>query len=109
MEKERAKKGFSFNANSVIGGLHRAGTLKVFESVDENSELLKRLRAWKINKKDFEQQKFRQRVAETNVTLNDTSIKTMIIKLNAIEHLMKDLNKETKKVHGRVDAGENKI
>jgi hypothetical protein len=55
LEKERAKKGFSFNANSIIGGLHRAGTLKVFESVDENSELLKRLRAWKINKKDFEQ------------------------------------------------------
>merc|ERR1712166_1377976 len=71
----------------------------------ENSDLMKRLRAWKIKKKEYEDEKFRQRVAETNVTLGDSSIKMMIIKLNQIE----DLNKETKMVHGRVDAGEDKM
>jgi len=69
---------------------------------------MKRLRSWKLKKKEYEDMKFRTRVAETNVTLGDSSIKMMIIKLNQIENLMKDLNKQTKKVHGRIDDGASK-
>jgi len=54
---------------------------------------MRRLRAWKLAKKEYETEQFRKRVAETNVTLGDASIKMMIIKLNQIENLMKDLNK----------------
>lgn len=107
LDKERAKKGVGTTAKGLSGLFQRRATLILDKEV-ENSELMKRLRAWKLKKKEYEEEKFRQRVAETNVTLGDSSIKMMIIKLNQIENLMKDLNKQTKKVHGRVDAGENK-
>jgi len=107
LDKERAKKGIGSTSKGLSGMFQRRATLVIDKEV-ENSDLMKRLRSWKLKKKEYEEEKFRQRVAETNVTLGDSSIKMMIIKLNQIENLMKDLNKQTKKVHGRVDAGDAK-
>jgi len=68
----------------------------------ENSELMRRLRGWKLKKKEYENALHRKRIAETNISLGDDSIKMMIIKLNQIENLMKDLNRKTKMVKGTV-------
>lgn len=105
LEKERAKKGIGSTSKGLSGLFQRRATLVIDKEI-ENSELMKKLRIWKLKKKEYEDQKFRTRVAETSVTLGDISIKTLIIKLNRIELSMKDLNKQTKKVHGRVDAGD---
>jgi len=106
LEKERAKKlGSSGNAKSGLTGLFQRRATLHMDKEAENSELMRRLRAWKLKKKEYEQEQHRKRIAETNVTLGDASIKMMIIKLNQIENLMKDLNKQTKKVHGRIDDG----
>jgi len=109
LEKERAKKlGSSGNAKGGLTGLFQRRATLHMDKEAENSELMRRLRAWKLKKKEYEQEQHRKRIAETNVTLGDASIKMMIIKLNQIENLMKDLNKQTKKVHGRIDDGERK-
>lgn len=107
LEKEREEKQQG-NAKAGLAGLFKRRATLHLDKQAENSELMRRLRAWKLAKKEYETEQFRKRVAETNVTLGDASIKMMIIKLNQIENLMKDLNKQTKKVHGRVDAGESK-
>jgi len=91
LEKERAKKGLG-NAQKSLAGLFTRKATIYLDKEAENSELMKRLRSWKLKKKEYADMKFRQRVAETNVTLTDASIKMMIIKLNQIENLMKDLN-----------------
>lgn len=69
----------------------------------ENSELMRRLRAWKLQKKEYEQQKFLKEISSENVALDDNLYKIMILKLMQVEKLMKDMGKSSRKFEGRVD------
>lgn len=101
LEAERSKKTGN-NLNKGLSGLFKRSATLVLENEAENSELMRRLRGWKLKKKEYENELHRKRIAETNISLNEDSIKMMIIKLNQIENLMKDLNRKTKMVKGSV-------
>lgn len=101
LEAERAKNTGNNLSKGLSGLFKRSATLHL-DNEAENSELMRRLRGWKLKKKEYENELHRKRIAETNISLNDDSIKMMIIKLNQIENLMKDLNRKTKMVKGSV-------
>lgn len=54
-------------------------------------------------KKEYENTQFQKKVSTTGVALNDNQYKLMIMKLMKVERLIKDLDKGSKNVDGRVD------
>lgn len=54
-------------------------------------------------KKEYENTQFEKKVNTTGVSLNDNQYKLMIMKLMKVERLIKDLDKGSKNVDGRVD------
>jgi predicted phage-related endonuclease len=76
----------------------------VIEDDNENSKLVQKLRQWKIMKKEYENVLFQKKVSTTSVTLDDKQYKLMILKLMKVERLIKELDKNSKRVDGRVDA-----
>jgi predicted phage-related endonuclease len=79
----------------------RQSTLVLDEN--ENSKLVQKLRQWKVMKKEYENTQFQKKVSTTGVALNDNQYKLMIMKLMKVERLIKDLDKGSKNVDGRVD------
>lgn len=77
---------------NLKGGLKRMFTKKntiLLDDVQENTELMRRLRAWKINKKAYEEMKWLEQLKNTVVDMDDAQIKIMIIKLMHVEKLLK--------------------
>jgi len=61
---------------------------------DDNSELLKRLRDWNEHKHDYQLEMFHKKAAQAGMAeLDENQIKIMIIKLQQIEKLLKELGK----------------
>lgn len=61
---------------------------------DDNSELLKRLRDWNEHKHDYQLELFHKKAAQAGMAeLDENQIKIMIIKLQQIEKLLKELGK----------------
>jgi len=58
----------------------RQGTIHLAEQND-NSELMKRLRAWKIAKKAADEKAFQAKLQQCEVDLNENETKIMILKL----------------------------
>lgn len=100
-EAEAAK--LAAQAGSIKKLFGRGVTL-VLDEADENSKLMQKLRHWKIMKKEYESAQFQKKVSTTTVALNDNQYKLMIMKLMKVERLIKELDKGSKKVDGRVDA-----
>ena len=69
----------------------------------EDTELLRRLRAWKKMKKEYEEAKFLAEISNTSVKLDENTVKIMILKLIQVEKLMKDMGKTATKFTGRVN------
>lgn len=64
---------------------------------------MRRLRAWKTLKKEKEQEKFLKEVREYSVSLDENTVKIMILKLMQVERLMKDMGKSSRKFTDRID------
>jgi len=69
------------NIKKKLGGLFkRQGTILLQENND-NSELMRRLRAWKLAKKNSDELAFEAKLADTEVDLDESETKIMILKL----------------------------
>lgn len=62
--------------------------------IDDDSELLQRLRDWNSHKKDYELAEIAKKASSAGVVnLDENQIKIMIIKLQQIEKLLKEVGK----------------
>jgi len=78
--------------------LQKKGTI-VLRDGPENDELMRRLRAWKLRKREFQNAKFMEKLGNSQVDLDDASIKILVLKLMEIEILLKEVGKQKKKVN----------
>lgn len=74
----------------------KKGTLMIQEE-SENSELMKKLRKWKMDKKKLEQEKFDAQLEECEPDMNENEIKIMILKLITIEKYLKQIGTKKRK------------
>ena len=70
----------------------RQGTINLNE-VNDNSELMRRLRAWKIAKKDADEKAFEKKLAQCEVDLDESETKIMILKLLQTEQMLKEIQR----------------
>lgn len=84
------KRGLQGMLSNII---QRKGTL-MLNDVNDNSELMRRLRAWKLAKKRHEEATLDEKLTNTEVKLDENEIKIMILKLVQVERLLKDLRKK---------------
>lgn len=67
------------------------------ERIDDDSELLQRLKDWDTHKRDYEFLTFAKKAQEAGtVELDENQIKIMILKLQQIEKLLKEVGKKKK-------------
>ena len=85
-EKELAKRAVKeegASANAMTKGLRgmfkKAGTLILEDN--ENSELMRKLRAWKVAKKNLENEKLRSHLEEASPDMDEAEIRVMVLKL----------------------------
>jgi hypothetical protein len=70
---------------------------KTQERIDDDSELLQRLKEWDTHKRDYEFTTFAKKAQEAGtVDLDENQIKIMILKLQQIEKLLKEVGKKKK-------------
>lgn len=58
---------------------------------------MRRLRAWKLRKREHINAKFMAKLGDSKVDLDDASIKILILKLKEIELLLKEVGKQKKR------------
>lgn len=76
--------------------------------VDDQSELYLRLKEWDAHKRDYELMQFAKKASEAGmVELDENQIKIMIIKLQQIEKLLKEVGK-MKKLKNKKPAADDK-
>lgn len=75
--------------------LMKKGTLMLDET-NENSELMRKLRAWKVAKKNLENEKLKAQLEQCTPDMDDNEIKIMILKLIQTEKLLKQIYKKKK-------------
>lgn len=98
LNEEKSKKGLG--VHGIKGNMKRAlkkQTTLILSDGVHNDELLRKLRAWKLNKKEFRNQKFMDRLGTYNAELDDASIRILILKLMQIEKHLKDVGRQKKK------------
>lgn len=101
--RAKAEAEASKNAAAGLKKLFTRQSTLVLDDDAENSKLMQKLRQWKVMKKEYENVQFQKKVNTTGVSLNDNQYKLMIMKLMKVERLIKDLDKNSKNVDGRVD------
>lgn len=70
----------------------RQGTIILQESND-NSELMRRLRSWKISQKKSTDENYHKKLRETTVDLEESETKIMILKLLQTEKMLKEIRR----------------
>jgi hypothetical protein len=81
-----------------LGGLFKKqGTINLDKDINDNSELMKRLRAWKIAKRSNEEKLYAEKVAKCEVDLDEAQTKIMILKLLQTEKMLKEIRRQVKK------------
>merc|ERR1712110_424552 len=81
-----------------LGGLFKKqGTLILDKNINDNSELMKRLRAWKIAKRNNEDKAYAEKVAKCEVDLDEAQTKIMVLKLLQTEKMLKEIRRHVKK------------
>lgn len=97
LDAEQQKK--SLGVHGIKGNVKRAlgrqKTIIVGTGI-QNDELLRKLRAWKLNKKEFQNQKFMEKLGTSHVDLDDASVKILILKLMQIEKHLKEVGRQKK-------------
>ena len=77
-----------------LGGLFKKqGTINLDKDMNDNSELMKRLRAWKIAKRTNEEKAYAEKVAKCEVDLDEAQTKIMILKLLQTEKMLKEIRR----------------
>ena len=66
---------------SKLGAIFKRQSTVVLHEQNDNSELMKRLRAWKIAKKNADEKAFQAKLQQCEVNLNENETKIMILKL----------------------------
>ena len=66
---------------SKLGAIFKRQSTVVLQEQNDNSELMKRLRAWKIAKKNADEKAFQAKLQQCEVNLNENETKIMILKL----------------------------
>ena len=61
--------------------------------VNDNSELMKRLRAWKLAKRTADEKAYAEKVAKCEVDLDEAQTKIMILKLLQTEKMLKEIRR----------------
>lgn len=74
----------------------RQGTINLQESND-NSELMRRLRSWKINQKKASETAYQVKLAQCEVDLEENETKIMILKLLQTEKMLKEVRRQVRK------------
>lgn len=74
----------------------RQGTINLQESND-NSELMRRLRSWKINQKKASETAYQAKLAQCEVDLEENETKIMILKLLQTEKMLKEVRRQVRK------------
>jgi len=82
---------------SLQGMFKRQGTLILQDHDDDDSELIRRLRAWKTAKKTADDQKFMGEIAKAEVNLDENEIKILVLKLMQVEKLLREIRKKKKR------------
>jgi len=102
MELERQDEDQPTKASKVTNTFAAALRHKLFNyesevHQDDNSELLKRLREWNEHKHDYQIAAFQKKASQAGMAdLDENQIKIMIIKLQQIEKLLKEVGKQKK-------------
>merc|ERR1712146_49301 len=92
--------------NKLAGIFKRRGTIMIQEAND-NSELIRRLRAWKINKKNAEDKAYEAKIAQSEVNLEESETKIMILKLLQTEKMLAEVRRHMRK-YNRAGFNEKK-
>jgi len=69
----------------------------MLNDANDNSELMRRLRAWKIAKKNSEEKAWEAKLAQCEVDLDESETKIMILKLLQTEKMLKEVRRQVKK------------
>lgn len=98
LEQEKSKKGLGVHGikGNMKRALNKQSTIILSDGI-HNDELLRKLRAWKLNKREFRNAKFMDRLGTYNVELDDASIRILILKLMQIEKHLKEVGRQKKK------------
>merc|ERR1712146_560618 len=92
--------------NKLAGIFKRRGTIMIQEAND-NSELIRRLRAWKITKKNAEDKAYEAKLAQCEVDLDESETKIMILKLLQTEKMLAEVRRHMRK-YNRAGFNETK-
>jgi len=77
-----------------LGGLFKKqGTIMLDQNANDNSELMKRLRAWKIAKRSADDKAYALKVAKCEVDLDEAQTKIMVLKLLQTEKMLKEIRR----------------
>ena len=76
----------------------RQGTI-ILQEANDNSELMRRLRAWKIAKKKADDKAYEAKLANFEVDLDENETKIMILKLLQTEKMLKEIRRQVKKLN----------
>lgn len=85
---------------SKLGQIFKRQSTLVLSEQNDNSDLMKRLRAWKIAKKNADDKKFQAKLQQCEVDLNENETKIMILKLLQTEKMLKEIRRQVRK-YGR--------
>lgn len=69
----------------------------MMQEANDNSDLMKRLRAWKLAKKNSDDKAYEAKLAQTEVNLEEGETKIMILKLLQTEKMLKEIRRQVKK------------
>lgn len=103
-EEEKQAKEQSL-ADGLKGMFGRAGTLVLGDHEDDDSELMRRLRAWKVAKKAADEKSLMQTLASATVDLGQDEIKILVLKLMQVEKLLREVRKKKKRQALLADGG----
>lgn len=99
-------------ANNMGGGLKslllRKKTIRM-SAANENTELMRRLRAWKQQRNEIENKKYMEKLSDSRVDLDDASTKIMILKLITTEKMLKDVASDNKKRHKKLASSPTRM
>lgn len=95
VEEQKAKE--QTLEDGLKGMFGRAGTLILEDHEDDDSELVKRLKAWKLAKRAADEKKFMEQLASSEVDLGENEIKILVLKLMQVEKLLREVRKKKKR------------
>lgn len=76
-----------------LGSIFKKQGTILLQETNDNSELMRRLRAWKIAKKKADDKAYEAKLANFEVDLDESETKIMILKLLQTEKMLKEIRR----------------